>query len=29
MLNEIIQKDLIGQGRRFTMGYRFVEEEGL
>ena len=29
MLNGIIQKDLIEQGRRFTMGYRFVEEEGL
>lgn len=29
MLNGIIQKALIEQGRRFTMGYRFVEEEGL
>ena len=29
MLNGIIQKDLIEQGRRFTMGCRFVEEEEL
>jgi len=29
MLNGIIQKDLIEQGRRFTMDYRFVQEEGL